>query len=272
MQDILVYVRDFQALSAAAQFGARLAAGFSGSLTGLYVCPSPLYVAPAYQPELMAAVLENARKLLADAQKAGPSFVQWARALGVAHVDWTVAEGETDDAMAQAAARHDLVVIDHATPEQEVRWDVPRLIMKAAAPCIVLPHHGGHDRKIERVAIAWNGSPEAMRAVRAALPFLKDTQVLLMRGEERDKYPWLEWHPPFDIERYLRRRGVAPVPRAIAARRDEAGAALLEAATRFRADLLVMGAYGRNRFSEWMLGGATRDVLTWAELPVLLRH
>jgi nucleotide-binding universal stress UspA family protein len=41
---------------------------------------------------------------------------------------------------------------------------------------------------------------------------------------------------------------------------------------KFRADMLVMGAYGRSRFSEWMLGGATRHVLTWADIPVLMRH
>jgi nucleotide-binding universal stress UspA family protein len=38
------------------------------------------------------------------------------------------------------------------------------------------------------------------------------------------------------------------------------------------ADLLVMGAYGRSRFSEWALGGATRQVLNRAHLPVFMRH
>jgi nucleotide-binding universal stress UspA family protein len=33
-----------------------------------------------------------------------------------------------------------------------------------------------------------------------------------------------------------------------------------------------MGAYGRTRFSEWVFGGATRQVVAEAELPVLLRH
>lgn len=42
--------------------------------------------------------------------------------------------------------------------------------------------------------------------------------------------------------------------------------------SRSGAELLVMGAYGCSRFSEWVLGGATRHVLAWAKLPVLLRH
>jgi nucleotide-binding universal stress UspA family protein len=45
---------------------------------------------------------------------------------------------------------------------------------------------------------------------------------------------------------------------------------LLTAAASAQADLLVMGAYGRSRLSEWAFGGATRQVLHDADLPVLL--
>jgi nucleotide-binding universal stress UspA family protein len=48
------------------------------------------------------------------------------------------------------------------------------------------------------------------------------------------------------------------------------GATLLDAAGAENADLLVMGAYGHSRLREIVLGGATRDVLRHARLPVLL--
>jgi nucleotide-binding universal stress UspA family protein len=38
------------------------------------------------------------------------------------------------------------------------------------------------------------------------------------------------------------------------------------------AGLLVMGAYGHSRFREAILGGATRDMLEAAEVPVFLAH
>lgn len=38
------------------------------------------------------------------------------------------------------------------------------------------------------------------------------------------------------------------------------------------ADLLVMGAYGHSRLREAILGGATRDVLEHAPVPVLMAH
>jgi nucleotide-binding universal stress UspA family protein len=37
-------------------------------------------------------------------------------------------------------------------------------------------------------------------------------------------------------------------------------------------DLIVMGGYGHSRFREAILGGATRDMLEIAEVPVLMAH
>jgi nucleotide-binding universal stress UspA family protein len=272
MKDILIHVRDFQQRTPAAQFGVRLAATFGASATGLYACPQPLYIAPAFEPELMTTAIENTRQLVKDAVQKKRSFLEWAATLGVVQAEWIVAEGATSEALMQTATRHDLLILDHADGENGSSWDIPGVILKAGVPCIVLPHHGAKYGPFERIAIAWNGSPEAMRAVHAALPFLRGKHALLMRGEEREKYPGVEWNPPFNIDEYLRRHGVTAAPHTIAAEHDDAGVAILGEAMRFHADLLVMGAYGRSRFSEWMLGGATRHVLGWADIPVFLRH
>jgi len=36
--------------------------------------------------------------------------------------------------------------------------------------------------------------------------------------------------------------------------------------------LLVAGAYGHSRYREWVLGGATRELLQRAPVPLLLAH
>jgi nucleotide-binding universal stress UspA family protein len=46
--------------------------------------------------------------------------------------------------------------------------------------------------------------------------------------------------------------------------------ALLSRAKEFRADLVVMGAYGHSRLTEFVFGGVTRTALWDAELPVLM--
>jgi nucleotide-binding universal stress UspA family protein len=38
------------------------------------------------------------------------------------------------------------------------------------------------------------------------------------------------------------------------------------------ADLVVMGAYGHSRFLEEILGGATRNMLAEAHVPVVMAH
>lgn len=54
--------------------------------------------------------------------------------------------------------------------------------------------------------------------------------------------------------------------------RGGAGPTLLEEARERAADMLVMGAYGRSRLREFILGGATHDVLEQSTTPILMRH
>jgi nucleotide-binding universal stress UspA family protein len=51
---------------------------------------------------------------------------------------------------------------------------------------------------------------------------------------------------------------------------EDVGRFLLSQAEAFRADLVVMGAYGHSRLTEWVFGGVTRTVLREARLPVLM--
>jgi nucleotide-binding universal stress UspA family protein len=58
----------------------------------------------------------------------------------------------------------------------------------------------------------------------------------------------------------------------VAERKSRATKALLEAARRFGADLLVMGAYPRHPILEFILGGVTSYMISHADLPILMRH
>lgn len=274
MKDILVHVRDYQERTSAAVFGVRLAATLGASVTAVYACPHPMHYVPGFDPSMSTVYMESALELVKQAVQARSSLQTWAASLGAPQFDWVVAQGVAPDALMQAATRHDLLVLDHPANERDSPWDLPGLILRSGVPCIVVPR--GEvlpERQIRRVAVAWNGSPEAMRAIHAALPLLRGKQILLLWGAaERDTGYGVEWDPPFNILQYLRRHGIEAEERTITAKHDDVGTVLLDASTKFGADLLVMGAYGRNRFSEWWLGGATRHVLTWANIPVLFRH
>ena len=47
---------------------------------------------------------------------------------------------------------------------------------------------------------------------------------------------------------------------------------ILSHAANFGADLLVMGGYGHSRLREFILGGATRGILTSMTVPTLMSH
>ena len=121
----------------------------------------------------------------------------------------------------------------------------------------------------ERVAIAWNGRGEAARAVAGALPFLdtaKAVQVLTAAT-------WrTEADVALDLMEYLAWRGIAAERRKVEPKDEPVADALRRVAGEGGADLLVMGGYGRTRISELVLGGVTREVLSRADLPVLMAH
>ncbi len=270
MKTILVHVREPQGDTPAVQHAVALAAAMHAGLTAVYA--APLYFGSAVEPALAAVLIEDTRRLVAAAIAARPGFLARAAAAGVTPCRWLVAEGRPDEALSQVAPRHDLLMLDHADGDTGAGSDIAGIVLRTGIACVVLPRSVGAFRQPVRLAIGWNGSSEAMRAVHAALPLLPGAEVLLMQGEERERYPGLAWYPPFDIAEYLREHGAKVEVQPIAERADAAGGALLAHADAFGADLLVMGAYGRGRFSEWVLGGVTRDALRLARMPLLLCH
>ena len=78
--------------------------------------------------------------------------------------------------------------------------------------------------------------------------------------------------PGADISRYLTRHGLHRRTAVRCPAGPMSAEALLNEVEKTEADLLVMGGYGHSRFREWVLGGATRDILTRAEMPVLIAH
>lgn len=275
MRDILVYADSFETWSPGVEYAAALAAARSGSLTAAFVYPTPDYMMPAYgAPALLAEIVEQARRIERESLAARERFVAWARARGVTRAHWQVAEGFLPETLAHLGNWHDLLVLER---NGGVPWESPAdlgaLVVQSQLPCLIVPPKADPETPLQRIAVAWNGSPESVRAAHAAMPLLESARsVVLLSGRRRDPLSEIGWRPPFDMPAYLRRHGIEAEQHEIATTDSSAGEALLDAAAAQRANLLVMGAYGRSRFSEWIFGGATRHVLEHATLPVLMRH
>jgi nucleotide-binding universal stress UspA family protein len=119
-----------------------------------------------------------------------------------------------------------------------------------------------------KIAIAWDGSREAARALSAAVPLLrKATRVEIMTAQ----YGSIAAKPS-DVARYLGQHGIEARTWAFAPGRDPIGKELMIQCAEAGSDMLIMGAYGHSRFREMVLGGATRGVIEGATLPVLMAH
>ncbi len=139
-----------------------------------------------------------------------------------------------------------------------------QLALGAGGPVLLTPP-GWRDHSVgKRVLIGWNGSREAARAVRDALPFLSEAASVTVVSFGAEAPRELE-----DVTDLLEGHGVRATPRAEA---DTAsiGGQLIGLAAALDCDLMVLGAYGRPRLRELILGGVTREILQGAQVPVLL--
>jgi nucleotide-binding universal stress UspA family protein len=255
-------------------WAATLATRTDAALSALYCCEPVDILFGTSLPAAGGLVAAWHQDRVAHARQAAPAFEIWAGQRGISHSAWLVAQGPLGEAASFAANWHDALIVqrDDASAWGTVNA-IGQLVVSVGIPVLVLPPGYAEPARLERIAIAWNGSPESTRAVHAALPLLRRARdVVLMSGQRRTPFSALLEAPPFDAAGYLQRHGIAFAAQDVDAADDHGGPELLARAAAVRADLLVMGGYGRSRFSEWILGGVTRHVLREAKLPVLMRH
>lgn len=170
----------------------------------------------------------------------------------------------------------DLVVVN----QPKSIWEVPsplddpeRLALVCGRPVLMIPRAGARRDMNSHALVAWKNTREAARAVFDALPLLQASRrVTVLKLAEHQMEAGDVPVSRIDIAAALERHGVkTDVVVAAAARRDT-GAQILASAEDAGADLLVMGAYGHTRMTEYMFGGATRHVARHMTLPTLFSH
>ena len=173
------------------------------------------------------------------------------------------------DLAGEHARYFDLALVGWEAGNATARMTAEDVIFGSGRPAILLPELWGVS-SIDHVAIAWDGSRVAARAVGDALPFLQRASkihVLTVVGEKP-----LDEESGERLVAGLHKRGLVADLRSIKAEDCEIGVTLQEHAIEAGADLLVMGGYGHSRVRDFVLGGATEGILNDLRLPVLLSH
>lgn len=183
--------------------------------------------------------------------------------------------GAITELIAQRARFADLVVL--ARPYGEDQTAEAEAVVEAAmfegrAPVLVLPESGLSNPAPRRVVVAWNQGREAMAAVRAALPMLREADQVMITVVDPPVHGPERSDPGGMLCQMLVRHGVRAEVTVLARTLPRVSDVLLRHVRDTSADLLVMGAYGHSRFRQAILGGATRNMLEQSTVPVLMAH
>lgn len=220
-------------------------------------------------PGIVAGEAAKSRK---NAQSLLAAFDAAADKAGVAHE--TILEkaptSAVQDLLVDYARLRDLTIV--SVPEGYDQWYAEAVIFGSGRPTLILPE-SPRSRPFElgTVVVAWDFSRAAARAVADALPLLEKAKKVRIVTVANDK-EFDTKHSAEELAKNLARHGIDVVLDKVDAKDKAIGDVLEAYVAAQRADVLVMGAYGHARWREFILGGATRNLLSKPPLPILFSH
>ncbi|MEM9878306.1 MAG: universal stress protein [Pseudomonadota bacterium] len=162
----------------------------------------------------------------------------------------------------------DMAVVSRPASRQSKRARAFMLeaIMRTQRPVLILPA-SGQAPPLDHIAIGWNRSPEASRALHAALPVLKTAKAVtfITAGNEHDLGPSTK-----EMTQYLKWHGID------AQHHHQSGpdgtVCLIKAYSDIGADVLLLGAYSQSRWRQRLFGGTSESLLIEGDMPLLMMH
>lgn len=185
-------------------------------------------------------------------------------------IAWSTEIGREDEVVALRGRLYDLIVVGRPVRDAALPSPITleAALLDTGRPILVAPPETRGDVG-KTVAVAWEGSPEAARAMADAVPFMEKADSVVLLSAEQAQIS------PIDPQELISRfawHGISATIQRFDASVTELGAAFLEQADIANADLLVKGAYSQSRLRQLILGGRTRHILAHTTIPVLLAH
>ena len=224
----------------------------------------------------VAAIFEvEAQRASERAEAALRVFEAEARNAGISYSSRALVALPADAAsIAGAMARlYDLTIVlqpefgreafDNALPQE--------ILFQAGGPILFMPYTFRGAFTPRRIGICWDGSRLAARALRDALPLLRQADALTVITVMNEQGTPIESSSEH-LVRHLARKGLPAKIVSFMADRADIQPGLLSIAADESLDLLVMGGYGHSRLQETILGGVTREMLRSMTVPTLMSH
>jgi nucleotide-binding universal stress UspA family protein len=197
------------------------------------------------------------------------SDIRWSTENGVAQL------ADIGRHVAGRARFSDMVVLPRPYGEGrgvELEPVLESAMFEGHTPVLVVPDDKHEVRAPKKIVLAWNESAEALNAARAALPMLVAAESVHVVVIDPPTHGPNRSDPGGLLSQYIARHGVKAEIDVLSKTMPRVSDVLLRHVADIEADLVVMGAYGKSRFREAILGGATRYMLEQAEVPVFMAH
>lgn len=276
MKSILVALDRTESGDAAMALAVALAKARGATAAGAAILDTAYFTAPQagaigaahYKAESDQALLRQARTRNEELHK---TFLARCRAEGVPGTALTL-EGEPAEALRQAAAAHDVIVMGrdcefHGESGDGLARTVTHLLKNGPRPLIVTAQG---TRAPTRVAIAYDGSVPAARALQlfVLLGIAAGAEITVLSASEKSG----------DAARhaeqacaYLSLHGLAPKPQTLVSGADPAELVAVQV-NAAGADMVVMGAYGHRGWREALLGSFTQRFLARCPAAMFIHH
>jgi len=207
------------------------------------------------------AECERLRALI-EAQEKGNGTVQFThhRPMMGAAIEWATVE----------ARYFDLALLPWSSDSVSSQDMAQSLVFGTGLPVVLVPE-STRTKRVDHIAIAWDESRVAARALADALRLLPDggrVTVLTVQDEK----PLSGSGIAETLAASLELRGYAAKAQNLKLGRKTIAEALQDVAISEGAQLLAMGGFGHSRLRDFVLGGATKGVLADLRIATLLAH
>ncbi|WP_421780928.1 universal stress protein [Kiloniella litopenaei] len=273
LKDIQVQIDNTEAGQTRLEAALQLSKKFSNAhLLGVHALRTPeaiLHGAPhgvtGYFPE---EIIEQQRTNIKEQAAAlKKNFEEKAHSIGM-NYEWREHEGREEDIIAFHARFTDLTIISQVKGKfaDELEF-AGSLLMESSLPILAVPNRKIPHDITKNILIAWDGSAEASRAVRGALPLLKMAQKVILLSVGLPEEGNISQD---DISSHLKRHDIQSEKRVVESPFPED--VILKTAKEEEIGLIVAGAWGHSRIREMIFGGVTKSLFSNQEFPVLLSH
>jgi nucleotide-binding universal stress UspA family protein len=222
-----------------------------------------------------AMIADEAKKSATNAQQLLAAFQAAAEKSGVfqERIVERCLTSEVPEVLVEYSRLRDLTIVPMPERDYLDQWYAESVIFGSGRPTVILPHERKRSGSfaLDTVIVAWDFSRAATRAMADAMPVLEKAKRVCVLTVIKEKAIDTRRSGP-ELAKHLARHGVDVVLDEVDAEGRGIGD-VLEAHVEYRnADLLVMGAYGHSRLREFVLGGATRSMLTRPPSPIFMSH